>query len=194
MTTTTNTSAYAPLVVGSKFIVEKGCVYFDIKKGTRGFVREVVEGEGREARVLLAFSNGKSLRLYTRHINRLSDAIVSLHNGDPFHKLGLRRALGVPMFLLIEPAEGESKFHGARKSLFDIEACLRDVLNQPGVLTGSQVGSRKDYELAFSPLREVPQSLLDLGFPSKRVFKVFLILPGDSHNAFDTGVFALEVG
>lgn len=91
--TTTTAPTYAPLVVGSKFVVEKGCLYFGISKGTRGVVREVTEGEGREARVLLAFNNGKSLRLYTRHINRLSDLIVSLHNGDPTHKLGLRRAL-----------------------------------------------------------------------------------------------------
>lgn len=86
-----------PLVAGSKVTVTKGCVYLGITKGTRAEVVNVIEGEGRSARVILhllsGFKSGKTIGLWTRHINRVSDPIVSLHNGDPFNKIQLRRGL-----------------------------------------------------------------------------------------------------
>lgn len=85
--------------VGSKVIVEKGCRANGIDKGVRASVK-AIEPLGPDynhlVRVTLFFLNGfksgKTVALYARHANRLSDPLVSLSDVRPEHKIQVRAA------------------------------------------------------------------------------------------------------
>lgn len=95
MTTTQQT---APIAVGTKVVIAAGCKALDINKNVTAKVvaiQELGAEGGHFVKVTLQFLNGfqagKSRSLYARHINRLSDPIVNLNDGNPCHKVQIRK-------------------------------------------------------------------------------------------------------
>ena len=79
---TTNT-----IQTNSRVRLTKGCKPLNLTKGSYAQVLEVKEmgaDYGHFVRVTLRIA-GKTYAMWSRHKNRLSDAVVRLHNGDP-HK------------------------------------------------------------------------------------------------------------
>jgi hypothetical protein len=93
-----STTEFAPLAVGSKIIIEKGCNARGVTKGASATIK-AVEPLGAEygyaVRVTLGFLNtflsGKTISFYVRHENRLKDAFVNMNDGRPEHKITVRR-------------------------------------------------------------------------------------------------------
>ncbi len=88
----TTPTTHPALTVNSKVVVDSGCQARGVHKGTRATVTKVEEGEGRCARVVLAFSNGVTQVWWARHMNRLSDAFPAMNDGNPLHRITVRRA------------------------------------------------------------------------------------------------------
>ena len=84
------------VTVNTRVRVLKGCKARDINKGTTWQVTEV-KPLGAEyshsVAVLLTRLNGfgpKTITLYARHPNRLSDAVLNLNDGNPLHTVQIR--------------------------------------------------------------------------------------------------------
>ena len=82
------------IAVGSKVRIEKGCKDLEITKGSTAKVVSITElgpDYSHSVRVELLFLNSflstKTLCLYARHINRLSDPFVNLHGCRTEHKI-----------------------------------------------------------------------------------------------------------
>ena len=83
-----------PITVGSLLKVEKGCNAIGITKGSTAQVKSITELGAEyshsvrvELHFLNSFASGKTFRLYTRHINRLSDTFINFNNGNPSQKI-----------------------------------------------------------------------------------------------------------
>ena len=101
MTTPNTKPTYAPLTAGSKVKVEKGCAERGVAKNVSAEVVSVTllgAEYGHQVKVVLrflnGFSSGKSIVLYARHENRLSDAVINLNDGNPLHKVKVVRRNG----------------------------------------------------------------------------------------------------
>jgi hypothetical protein len=95
-----NTTTTLPAIdTGSRVRIEKGCAARQVTKGTTAVVR-AVEALGAEyshsVKVTLQFVNGfgagRVISFYARHPNRLSDAVISMNDGNPTHRIEVRRA------------------------------------------------------------------------------------------------------
>lgn len=82
------------LNVGTKVKVSKGCNALGITKGTTAVVTEVTAlgaDYSHAVKVVIKFLNGfkagKSFSLSARHMNRLSDGVVTLSGLRPEHKI-----------------------------------------------------------------------------------------------------------
>lgn len=98
MNTTSPTAAIEALTVGARVQLVKGCKARGLDKGVSARVQSVTElgaDYGHEVKVVLQPLNGfqaaKNFAFYARHINRLSDAIVRLNDGNPSHVIEVRR-------------------------------------------------------------------------------------------------------
>jgi hypothetical protein len=88
------------LTAGMNIVVTKGCDARNVRKGMNAKVLEVTEGERREAKVRIEFPTrwsesrgvtGSTLVFYARHVNRLSDPVVGMNDGNPLHRIEVRR-------------------------------------------------------------------------------------------------------
>ena len=97
MTTTENTTS--PLVVNGRVVITKGCKARGVTKGATAVVKAVEPlgaDYGHSVKITLWFQNsflaGKTFSFFARHPNRLSDPIVGMNDGNPTHKIEVRRA------------------------------------------------------------------------------------------------------
>lgn len=95
---TTATETKPAIKSGDRILIAKGCAARGVDKGTTARVddvRELGADYSHSVRVsftmLNGFKSGKSFVFFARHINRLSDVIVSLNDGDPGHTIQIRR-------------------------------------------------------------------------------------------------------
>lgn len=88
MTTTTT----AALTINTSVRIFKGCDGRGIRKNEKARVVEVKVGERNSASVLLEFGSGRRVRFYVQHVNRLSDYEVGMNDGNPCHRIVVRRA------------------------------------------------------------------------------------------------------
>lgn len=87
-----------PIAVGSIVRIEKGCKARGVDKGTSARI-DAIESLGADysysVRVVLKFVNGfkagKTVTFFARHINRLSDTIINLNDGNPSNTIQLLR-------------------------------------------------------------------------------------------------------
>ena len=91
---TTTTSI--PLATGDCVVIVKGCKAREVGKGMSAFVTVTPLGPEYSyfVRVTLRFFGklGKTLVFYARHVNRLSDPVIRMNDGDPLHVIEVRRA------------------------------------------------------------------------------------------------------
>lgn len=85
-----STTTLAPVSVGTKLVVAKGCRARFVQKGDRGIVAAVVEGERGSARVSIQFAN-RVVSFYVQHKNRLADGVIGMNDGNPMHRIEVRR-------------------------------------------------------------------------------------------------------
>lgn len=89
-------SEFPALTVGSKVRVEKGCVARNLRKGMFMQVAEIIEGERGSVRVIFvpaAFpQTGTRMSWYAQHKNRLADHLPAFNDGNPLHRITVRRA------------------------------------------------------------------------------------------------------
>jgi hypothetical protein len=98
MTTTTEDTMSIHITAGTKVRIVKGCRARGVTKGSSAVV-EAVDLMGAEysnnVRVTLKFLNsflsGRTLAFYASHMNRLGDAIISLNDGRPEHRIEIQR-------------------------------------------------------------------------------------------------------
>lgn len=87
-----------PITADTLVVISKGCAAKRLTRGTRARVCEV-EPLGRDysysVRVRLFIQNGTRagdfVNLYARHVNRLSDVVVNLNDGNPLHLVKIMR-------------------------------------------------------------------------------------------------------
>jgi hypothetical protein len=95
MNTTTSPTTPSPITTNTMVVVTKGCKARGITKGVRARA-VVVEALGAEGghmvKVLLAFASGRKVAFYARHPNRMADTEVGMNDGDPTHRITIRRA------------------------------------------------------------------------------------------------------
>lgn len=75
--------------------VVKGCKARDVSIRSSWLVETITTFEG-SPRLLLRQMNTPGVRRlawYARHVNRLSDPVVNLNDGNPFHKIQVRKVL-----------------------------------------------------------------------------------------------------
>jgi hypothetical protein len=99
MNTPSTTTTQTPITVGTRIVVAAGCKALDIAKNVTGQVTAITalgadysHSVKIELRWVNGFKAGKSRVLFARHINRLGDATVNLNDGNPLHKITIRRA------------------------------------------------------------------------------------------------------
>lgn len=80
--------------IGSQVKIVKGCRARNITKGQTAYVSSV-QDMGAEyshmVKVTLQLS-GRTVSFWARHINRLSDPIVNLNDGNPLNKIQIKKA------------------------------------------------------------------------------------------------------
>ncbi len=94
-----NTTTLPALVTGTRVRIEKGCKAREVNKGVTAVVK-TVEALGAEyshqvrvsLQLLNGFGAGRVLSFYARHPNRLADAVVGMNDGNPLHRIEVRRA------------------------------------------------------------------------------------------------------
>jgi len=86
------------LTVGTKVRIEKGCKALDVAKNTTATVVGVHQDGpdyGHTVTVVLQFRNGflagKKRGFTARHKNRLSDPLINLNDGNPLHRIQIRK-------------------------------------------------------------------------------------------------------
>jgi hypothetical protein len=89
-----------PITAGIKVIIAKGCKAREIKKGVKVDVVSVVQlgaDYGHCVKIVLEVPSpwiGRSTRpvaFYVRHVNRLSDDTIGMNDGNPMHRIEVRR-------------------------------------------------------------------------------------------------------
>lgn len=88
-----NTEQVRHLKQGDTVIVDKGCRARGINKGSHAYLETVTElgaDYGHSVKVVLSFGHRKVV-FYARHRNRLGDAFVSLNDGNPSHRITIRK-------------------------------------------------------------------------------------------------------
>jgi hypothetical protein len=87
-----------PITVGTRVVISKGCKAREVTKGATAVIK-AVEALGADyshaVKVTLWFQNsflaGKTLSFTARHMNRLSDPIIGMNDGNPLHRIEIRR-------------------------------------------------------------------------------------------------------
>jgi hypothetical protein len=89
---------YAPISGGDRAMLVKGCKPCGLDKGITIQIKEVRPlgaDYGHSVQVVLmplnGFKAGKTMSFYARHVNRLSDPIVRMNDGNPSHTIEIRR-------------------------------------------------------------------------------------------------------
>lgn len=84
-------------LVGARVVIDKGCVARHVRAHTSATVVSVTElgpDYAHSVKVVLRFINGfqpgVNQSWYARHINRLSDAVINLNDGNPHHTIKIR--------------------------------------------------------------------------------------------------------
>jgi len=104
MNTETNTVATTPaLIVGTRVVLTKGCKARGLDKGITAQIIEV-RAMGAEyghcvkvaIKPLNGFKTASTFAFFARHVNRLTDAIVRMNDGNPSHTIEVRRAIRQP--------------------------------------------------------------------------------------------------
>lgn len=93
------TSSTSPaLAVGTRVRIEKGCTARGVAKGVTAYITDVTPlgaDYSYSVRVTLkllnGFSSGKSVSFFASHPNRLADAVVSMNDGNPTHRIQVVR-------------------------------------------------------------------------------------------------------
>jgi hypothetical protein len=83
-----------PITPGTRIVIEKGCRARDVVKGQRATVETVTAlgaDYGHSVKVQLRIGT-RLVGFHARHMNRLSDFYVSMNDGNPLHKIIVRRA------------------------------------------------------------------------------------------------------
>ncbi len=79
---------------GDTIIIAKGCRARGVSKGQLAKV-ELLTPLGKDyshaIRVVLRFWDGRKIAFYARHVNRLGDAVVALNDGNPLHRIDIRK-------------------------------------------------------------------------------------------------------
>lgn len=97
MTTTSSTQpSTSTLKVGDLAVITKGCSARGITKGSTVAIK-AVEALGADhshmVKVVFTVLRGqKTFVFYARHINRLSDDVVGMNDGNPLHRIEMRQA------------------------------------------------------------------------------------------------------
>lgn len=89
-----STQTFPALVAGMRVRIEKGCRARDVHKGTTASILAVEllgADYSHQVRVRLAF-NQRVISFYARHPNRLHDATVGMNDGNPMHRIEVRRS------------------------------------------------------------------------------------------------------
>lgn len=80
--------------IGDKVLIVKGCRARGISKGNVAYIVNI-ECKGAEyshmVNVVLSLP-GRCVSFWARNINRLSDIIINLNDGNPLHKIKIKRA------------------------------------------------------------------------------------------------------
>lgn len=84
----------APLTTGTRVVIAKGCAARGVVKGSRATVVVTPLGKeyGYSVKVTLTFDGGRVLSFFARHPNRLSDPVIRMNDGNPFHIIEVCRA------------------------------------------------------------------------------------------------------
>jgi hypothetical protein len=87
------------LTINARIRLEKGCKARGLDKGTTAQVTAIEPmgaDYGHFVRIrftmLNGFKAGKCFSFYARHVNRLSDPIIRMNDGNPSHTIEIRRA------------------------------------------------------------------------------------------------------
>ena len=98
MNDATNTAKQIALTANTRVRLEKGCKAREIDKGTTAKITEITPmgaDYGHCVRVtfmmLNGFKSGKTFSFYARHMNRLTDPIIRMNDGNPLHTIEIRR-------------------------------------------------------------------------------------------------------
>jgi hypothetical protein len=99
MSNAVNKTVASPITIGTRVRVEAGCKAREVAKNCSAVVVAVTEmgaDYGHCVRVTLEMRNGfkagQRVSFYARHINRLTDHVISLNDGNPSHKIQISRA------------------------------------------------------------------------------------------------------
>jgi hypothetical protein len=86
------------LAVGDRIVIVKGCKPCGLDKGVTARVADVTPlgaEYGHNVKVVLnplnGFKAGRRMAFYARHVNRLSDPIVRMNDGNPSHTIEVQR-------------------------------------------------------------------------------------------------------
>lgn len=94
-------STNTALTAGTKIVIAKGCNARQVAKGTKAVVSAVVAlgaEYGHMVKVVIAFPAARmglperNIAFYVRHTNRLADAVIGMNDGNPSHRIEVRRA------------------------------------------------------------------------------------------------------
>lgn len=86
------------LSVGDHIVIDKGLPAREVYKHANAYIVDIKEmGPDYSHSVMVRFrilsgrSAGKSYAFYARHKNRLNDAVINLNDGNPLHRIVIRR-------------------------------------------------------------------------------------------------------
>lgn len=92
-------SSPAPFAVGMRVRIEKGCAAREVVKNATAQISEVTllgADCSHMVKVVLLLLNGpksgRRVAFYARHVNRLADAVLSMNDGNPGHRIEISRA------------------------------------------------------------------------------------------------------
>jgi hypothetical protein len=89
------------LTAGSSVRILKGCLAREISRGMKAEVISVTplgKDFSHQVRVTLRFFTSpqvgqyRQVSFFARHINRLSDDVIGMNDGNPLHRIEVRRA------------------------------------------------------------------------------------------------------
>jgi hypothetical protein len=82
-----------PIKVNDKVVIVKGCRARDISKGKMFYIAGI-EDKGAEYSHMVAITlsmPGRKITFWARHMNRLSDDVINLNDGNPLNKIQIKR-------------------------------------------------------------------------------------------------------
>lgn len=87
------------LTINARVKIIKGCKAREIDKGCTAQITAITPmgaDYSHSVRVtftmISGFKSGKSFSFYARHMNRLSDPVIRMNDGNPSHTIEIRRA------------------------------------------------------------------------------------------------------